>query len=132
MPWKPPSSCKSNANKTSNLSRKPKCKPGSTPPKDLQRIALYAGRIQRAIEKNTAELKSLQAARKAAYAQAQEEAILLTQLAAAKGQTVDAARDFPSPDLNGGFAYSAAEIARILDRACRLEKARARFAQPAA
>ena len=98
------------------------------PVKGLQRIALYAARIQRAIERNTAELRAMQAQRKAAFARAQEEAILLTQLAAIKGQTLDPARDFPSPELCGGFAYSATEIARILDRARRLEEARARFA----
>jgi hypothetical protein len=62
---------------------------------ELRRTSLYAHRIQRAIEKNRAELKSLQGERKAAYTQAQEEAILLTQLACAKGETVDAAKDFP-------------------------------------
>jgi len=51
------------------------------PSKGLQRIALYANRIQRAIEKDRAELKAMQAARNAAYGKAQEEAILLTQLA---------------------------------------------------
>jgi hypothetical protein len=98
------------------------------PVKGLQRIALYAGRIQRAIEKNTAELKAMQAQRKTLYALAQEEAILLTQLAEAKGQTVDATKDFPSPELCGGFVYSASEIARIISRARRLEEARMRFA----
>ncbi len=102
------------------------------PLKGLQRIALYASRIQRAIEKNTAELKSMQAERKAAYAKAQEEAILLTQLAAIKGQTIDPALDFPAPELCGGFAFSASEISRIISRARRLEEARARFAPQAA
>jgi hypothetical protein len=100
------------------------------PLKGLQRIALYAGRIQRAIEKNTAELKVMQAERKAAYAQARDEAIVLTQLAASKGQTIDPARDFPSPESNGGFVYAPEEIARILSRARRLEEARARFGGP--
>ncbi len=36
---------------------------------------------------------------------AEAEAILLTQLAHAKGQTADAAKDFPSPELCGGFVY---------------------------
>jgi hypothetical protein len=98
------------------------------PLKGLQRVALYSARIQRAIEKNTAELKYLQAERKAAHARALEDAILLTQLAASKGQTYDPAPDFTSPESDGGFVYSAAEIARILSRARRLEEARARFA----
>ncbi len=97
------------------------------PTKGLQRIALYAARIQRAIEKNTAELKVMQAERKALYAIAQEEAILLTQLAAIKGQTLDPAQDFPSSESRGGFVYSAPEIARLISRSRRLEEARNRF-----
>jgi hypothetical protein len=94
---------------------------------ELRRTSLYAHRIQPAIEKSRAELKSLQGERKSAYAQAQEEAILITQLAYAKGQTVDAAKDFPSPELCGGFVYSMPEILRILDREARLEEAKTRF-----
>jgi hypothetical protein len=95
--------------------------------KGMKSIAGHASRIQRAIEKNTVELKELQAERKAAYAKAQEEAILLTQLAHAKGQTVDAAKDFPAPELCGGFVFSLPEIARLVARAARLEEAKARF-----
>jgi hypothetical protein len=47
-------------------------------PGELRRTSLFAHRIQRAIEKSRVELKSLQSERKAAYARAQEEAILLT------------------------------------------------------
>jgi hypothetical protein len=97
------------------------------PAKALKSIASHGSRIQRAIEKNTAELKELQAQRKSAYAKAEAEAILLTQLAHAKGQTVDAAKDFPSPELCGGFVYSLPEIARIVGRAARLAEANARF-----
>ena len=69
----------------------------------------------------------MQGARKAACDQAQEEATLLTRLAYAKGQTVDAIKDFPAPELCGGFVYSTPEILRILDREARLEEARTRF-----
>ncbi len=96
--------------------------------KGLQRTTLYAHRIQRAIEKNRAELKSMQAARKAAYANAQEEAVLLTRLAHAKGQPPDQSAQFPSPELCGGFVYSLEEIARLVSRAARLEEARMHFA----
>jgi hypothetical protein len=92
------------------------------PSKGLQRIALYAGRIQRAIEKNTAALEILQSKRNAAYAQAREEAIALTQLAQSKGQTYDSAPDFPSTEFFGGFVYSAPEIARAIARALRLQE----------
>jgi hypothetical protein len=101
------------------------------PTKALQRIALYANRIQRAIEKNTVALQVLQSQRKAACAQALEEAILLTKLAETKGQTYNPAPDFTPAESCGGFVYSAQEIARVISRARRLEEARARFA-PAA
>jgi hypothetical protein len=95
--------------------------------KELNRTAGYAHKIERAIEKTRNELKSLQSERKAAYSQAQEEAILLTQLAHAKGQQADQAKEFPSPELCGGFVYSLPEIARLIARAARLEEAKARF-----
>ena len=95
--------------------------------RELKNITVQAGRIQRAIEKSTAALNAMQANRKAAYSKAEAEAILLTQLAHAKGQTVDATKDFPSPELCGGFVYSLPEIARLIGRAARLAEANARF-----
>jgi hypothetical protein len=95
--------------------------------RELKNITLQAGRIQRAVEKSTAALNAMQAQRKSAYAKAQAEAILLTQLAHAKGETVDAAKDFPSSELCGGFVYSLPEIARLIGRAARLAEANARF-----
>ena len=44
--------------------------------KGLRTVAPYAKRLQRAIEKNATYLEALQAKRKAAHAQAQEEAHL--------------------------------------------------------
>ena len=99
--------------------------------RELKNIATQAGRIQRAIEKSTAALNAMQTQRKSAYAKAEAEAILLTQLAHAKGQTVDAAKDFPSPELCGGFVYSLPEIARLIGRAARLAEANARFSAAA-
>jgi hypothetical protein len=95
--------------------------------KGLQRIALYAGRIQRAIDKSTAELKAIQQERKTAYAQAHQEAVLLTQLAAAKGETFDPASHFPVGAYFGHFVYSAPAIAAAISRAARLEEAKMRF-----
>jgi len=95
------------------------------PAKGLQRLALYAARIQRAIEKTTAELKLMQSQRKAAYAKAQEEAILLTKLAAAKGNSFDPAHHFGPPESHGGFVYSPDEIRRLIVRQDRLDEARA-------
>jgi hypothetical protein len=102
------------------------------PAEGLQRVALYAYRIQRTIEKNTARLETLQSVRKAVYAQAQEEAVLLTQLAEANGETYDPAPDFPppaeSPAPAGQFVYSAPEIKRLIARAGRLGDAKILFA----
>jgi hypothetical protein len=97
----------------------------------LQKIAGYAHKIQRNIEKNTAHLNALQAERKAAHAQAQEEAVLLTQLAEANGETYDPAPDFPSTGAAGEFVYSAPEIARLIARASRLGDAKILFAAAA-
>ncbi len=96
--------------------------------KGLKSVALYANRIQRAIEKNTERLEALQAERKAAHAKAQEEAILLTQLAEANGETYNPAPDFPSTGAPGEFVYSAPEIARLIARASRLGDAKILFA----
>ena len=96
--------------------------------KGLKTVALYANRLQRSIEKNTAYLESLQAKRKAAHAQAQEEAILLTQLAEANGETYDPVPDFPSTEAVGQFVYSAPEIKRLIARASRLSDAKILFA----
>jgi hypothetical protein len=95
--------------------------------RELKNVTLQANRIQRAIEKGAAELKSMQASRKAAYARAEQEAILLTQFAHAKGQPPDQSKEFPSPELCGGFVYSLPEIARLIARAARLEEAKTRF-----
>jgi hypothetical protein len=62
----------------------------------LRTVALHANRLQSAIEKNTAYLESLEAKRKAARPQTQEEAILLTELAEANDQTYNPEPDFPS------------------------------------
>ena len=96
--------------------------------KGLRTVSLYANRLQRAIEKNTAYLESLQAKRKAAYAQAQEEAILLTQLAEANGETYNHEPDFPATGAAGEFVYSAPEIKRLIARASRLSDAKILFA----
>ena len=49
--------------------------------KELRRTSTYAHRTQRTIEKTRAELRTMQSGRKSAYDKAQQEAILLTQLA---------------------------------------------------
>jgi hypothetical protein len=89
--------------------------------KNLQLVALYAQRIQRSMERNMAELRTLRAERKAALDQALEEAVLLAQLAKSKGEAYNAAADFPSPQ----FVYSTAEFETLIARKQRLDEARA-------
>ena len=89
--------------------------------KNIQLLALYAQRIQRSIERNMAELRTLRAERKAAREQALEEAVLFSQLAKSKGETYNAAADFPSPQ----FVYSIAEFEQLITRKQRLDEARA-------
>ena len=93
----------------------------------LQRIALYAQRIQRTAEKTAAALKAFQQERQAAYNQAKEEAMYLTQLSLANANSFDAALHFGAPHLHGGFVYLPDEIKLALLRVARLEEARARF-----
>ncbi len=97
--------------------------------KELRRTSTYGHRTQRTIEKIRAALKEMQSGRKSAYQKAQQEAILLTQLAHLKGEPPDQAKEFPSPELCGGFVYSLPEIARLIGRAARLEEAKARFSR---
>jgi hypothetical protein len=99
--------------------------------KELRRTVTYGNKTQRTIEKTRAALKELQSGRKSAFDKAQQEAILLTQLAHLKGEPPDQAKQFPSPELCGGFVYSLPEIARLVGRAARLEEAKARFAATA-
>ena len=93
----------------------------------LQRMALYAKRIQRTAEKTAIALKAMQQDRKAAYSQAKDEAMYLTQLSLAGANPFDAALHFGAPGLHGGFVYSPDEIKLALLRVTRLEEARARF-----
>lgn len=100
------------------------------PKRGIKTIALYATRIQRDIKKTQAQLDALQSSRKSAYAQAEEEAILLVRRAAAKGETIDLAKDFPPPEEAGGFDFSTAKIAQKMSRLMRLEEARMMFQPP--
>jgi hypothetical protein len=83
-------------------------------------LALYEQRINRTIERNMAELRTLRAERKAATDQALEEALLLAQLAESQGKKYDAAADFPPALLGANSVFSLAAIAR----AQRLNQAR--------
>jgi hypothetical protein len=92
--------------------------------KNLQLLTLYEQRIRRAIEKSMAELRGMQAERKAARQEALEEAQLFARLAYAKGEQYDPARDFPPELLKNGSDFSIAGINRLIDRNRRLDEAR--------
>ena len=83
--------------------------------RNLQLLTTYEQRIRRSIEKNTAELGTLQAARKAAVEQAEEKARLLVQLAeyeAKQGRNYDPSNDFPSESQPLGFVFSRLAVLR--------------------
>jgi hypothetical protein len=88
--------------------------------RDIQLLSLYQQRIQRSIERNMSELRTLRAERKAARDQAIEEAILLSQVAKSKGEAYNRAADFPSPQ----FVFSDAEFEQLIHRKQRLNEAR--------
>ncbi len=87
-------------------------------------LALYEQRINRTIERNMAELRTLRAERKAARDQALEEALLLSQLAQSKGEKYDPAADFPPQLLGTDSVFSPAAITRLIARTQRLNEAR--------
>ena len=93
-----------------------------TDAKQIGLLSLYEGRIHRNLQRNIAELNRLQAERRAAHAAALEDALLLAQQALAEGRAFDPSHDFPA---HLGFAFSAPEINRQLDRRNRLQQARA-------
>ena len=98
--------------------------------KSLERIALYASRIQRRVEKDIAMLRQPQADRKAAFEKAVEEAEALTQLAAKAGETYDPATDFPRELLPPKFDFSNPEILRLIVHHSRLKTAQCSTRNP--
>src|ERR1700723_142265 len=87
-------------------------------------LALYEQGINRTMERNMAELRTLRAERQAAREQALEEAVLLSQLAQSKGEKYDPAVDFPPQLLGADSVFSPAAITRLIDRTQRLNEAR--------
>jgi hypothetical protein len=97
---------------------------------ELHLLTTYENRIRRSVEKNTAELRALQAERKAAIAKAEEEARLLVQLAEAEGGDYDPADDFPPESQPVGFVFSRPAIQRQIERYQRLGRALSLVNQP--
>ncbi len=84
--------------------------------KEILLLTAYAARTNRSLEKNMAELRRLQAERKAQLETDLEEAQLLHQLAESKRETFDPAQK--------GFAFSAIELNFLVDRNRQLREAR--------
>ncbi len=95
--------------------------------KSLGLLTLYEGRIQRRVEKNLAIIRQLQQDRKAAFQQAVEEAELLAQFAASKGEAYDIERDFPREAIPPQFVFSLCQIARLVAHRRRLAAAKKGF-----
>lgn len=96
----------------------------------FQLLTLYAGRIDKTIRKNAAELRELQTARHAASEQEIAEATLLFKLHQAGKQSglIPAHADWDgSTSLRDGFGFSKAFLDRRIDRDRRLAEAHAQF-----
>ena len=92
----------------------------------LQLLSVYENRLQRRFERNMAELRTLQADRKAALEQALEEADLVFQLAESKGEDPDPYL----PAIFARFDFSTNDCKRLLLRRRTLQQARKQFPEP--
>jgi len=94
--------------------------------RNLQLLTTSEQRIRRSIEKNTAELRTLQTARKAAVEQAEEKARLLVQLAEYEdrhGRNYDPSNDFPPESRPLGFVFSKSAVLGRIELGKRLKQA---------
>lgn len=92
--------------------------------KDIQLLALYEQRIHRNLDKSEARLEALQNRRKAAHAEALEEAKDLAKLSMLKGEPIaPAAIDPVALGSAAGFVFSTADIELNIDREVRFAEA---------
>jgi hypothetical protein len=84
---------------------------------NLQLLTVYEQRIQRAVDKNMAELKTLQTERKEAAAEAMKQAKLLYQFAKAQGKPYRPEAFFTTAPEVRESVYSSTEVAREISRA---------------
>jgi hypothetical protein len=82
--------------------------------KELALLTTYEGRIRRALEKDLAALKALQAERKAAYEKAADQATVFAKYAASRGETYEPGDDFEPASDWGGLVFSEDEMLRII------------------
>jgi hypothetical protein len=90
----------------------------------LHLLTGYETKIQRVMEKHQAQLKALQAERKAAHEKAVEQATQFVELAEAMEEVYEPGEDFAPASAHGGFVFSEAEIHRRRERAAHLRAAR--------
>jgi hypothetical protein len=98
--------------------------------KNLGLLTLYENRIQRRVEKDMLMLRQLQQDRQATLDKAVEEATLLAQFAASKGEVYDIERDFPREALPPQFVFSLHQIARRVAHDRRLAEAKKHLQAP--
>ena len=91
---------------------------------NLQLLTVYAHRIQRACEKNTAELKAIQAERKEIAKESMRQAKLLYQLAEAEGKPYRPEAYFLTAPEVRESVFSAPEIAHEISRDTLFQDAR--------
>ncbi len=91
--------------------------------RNIALLTLYEQRIQRSVDKNTAQLKALQVERKAQAAEAMKQAKLLYQLAQAEGKPYRPEEFFATAPQVRESVFSTAEIDRDLSRAKLLKDA---------
>lgn len=101
--------------------------------KAIALLSTYEQRIRKALRDDRAELKVLQAERKAAYNQAREEAVKLAyyvQHNQEKDPDYDPATHFDPPEEHGGFVYNLPEIADWFRRKQRMAAAEKFYRTP--
>jgi hypothetical protein len=90
---------------------------------NLQLLTIYEQRIQRAVDKNTAQLKTLQTERKEAAAEAMNQAKRLYRFAQAQGKPYQPEAFFVTAPAVRESVYSSTEVVRELSRARLLSNA---------
>ncbi len=91
---------------------------------NLQLLTIYEQRIQRAADKNTARLETLQARRKEAAKEDMRQAKLLYQLAQAEGKPYQPEAYFTTAPEVSESVFSTPEVAQAIDRAALIADAR--------
>ncbi len=97
--------------------------------KSLNLLTLYEGRIRRALDRDKAELNTLQSARKQQAAEAMNQAVALHRLAKSEGKPYDATQYFQTSPLTPESVFSADVVVAESTRREALQQAQSRLAQ---